>query len=303
ESSWNLIESGAVYSRFKSSYRMDTFSVQQIITVFHQKKQIDLEYIIPDWPGDHNRQLRVLFPLNMEESAQISYDVPMGMVHVGKDELNASPRGWAWGGTYHQRPEEIHPREIQNFMTANGSGFGFTMSTDIVTADWIDPSREAVDYPVLNSVLLSSHKSCHWQGNWYDQKGSHTFKFSITSHQEGWKNGFHFGVENNHPLRTLIRPEKQKGELPSELSFVSTSNPFAVITTMKKAEDDSDVVIRLMEAEGEDKLVQIELSSEVETFSKTDMIEENPEQLDQQGSFLQLQLGKHAVDTYKMQLK
>ncbi len=173
ESCWDLIESGAVYSRFDSDYKMNGFSVQQIITVFHQKKQIDLEYYIPDWSGEHNRQLRVLFPLNMEESAQISYDVPMGMVHVGKDELSMSPRGWAWGGTYRQLPKEIHPREIQNFMTANGNGLGFTLSTDIVTADWMDPSREAADYPVINSVLLSSHKSCHWQGNWYDQKGSH----------------------------------------------------------------------------------------------------------------------------------
>ena len=302
ESNWNLIESGAVYSKFQSSFKMDSFSVQQIITVFHQKKQIDLEYIIPDWPGEHNRQLRVLFPLNMEESAQISYDVPMGMVHVGIDELKMSPRGWAWGGTYRQMPEEIHPREIQNFMTANGNGLGFTMSTDIVTADWIDPSREAVDYPVLNSVLLSSHKSCHGEGNWYDQKGSHSFKFSITSHKEGWKNGFHFGVENNHPLLTIIRPDKQKGDLPPEHSFVSTSDPFAVITTMKKAEDDSDVVIRLMEAEGEDKNIEVEFNKEVQSLSKTDMIEENPEKLDQQGKVLQLELGKHAVDTYKMKL-
>ena len=303
ESSWTLIESGAVYSKFQSDFLMDTFSVQQIITVFHQKKQIDLEYVIPDWPGEHNRQLRVLFPLNMEESAQISYDVPMGMVHVGKDELKVSPRGWAWGGTYRQMPEEIHPREIQNFMTANGNGLGFTMSTDIVTADWIDPSREAVDYPVINSVLLSSHKSCHGLGNWYDQKGSHSFKFSITSHPEGWKNGFHFGLENNHPLRTLVRPEKQKGTLPAENSFVSTSDPFAVITAMKKAEDDSDIVIRLMEAEGEDKLVQIELNSEVETISKTDMIEENPDKLDQQGKVMHIELGRNAVDTYKLKLK
>ena len=33
------------------------------------------------------------------------------------------------------------------------------------------------------------------------------------------------------------------------------------------------------------------------------MIEEEPETLDQQGNVLDLQLGKHAVDTYKMQLK
>jgi alpha-mannosidase len=300
ESSWSLLESGPVFSRFKSTFQMLSFSVQQIITVFHQKKQIDIEYVIPDWPGQQNRQIRVLFPLNMEAGAKISYDVPMGMVHVGKDELKQAPLGWAWGGTYHQRPEEIHPREIQNFMTASGNGFGFTMSTDIVTADWIDPSREAVTYPVINSVLLSSHKSCHWQGNWYDQKGSHSFKFSITSHQEGWKNGFHFGVENNHPLQTIVRLDKQKGKLPPEHSFVSTSDPFALITTMKKAEDDSDVVIRLMEAEGEDKNIQIVLPEEVERIAKTNMIEEDPEKLDLQGKILDLDLGKHAVDTYKM---
>ena len=249
---------------------MKGFSVEQYITVYHQKKQIDLEYKIPDWPGEHNRQIRVMFPLNMEKSAQISYDVPMGMVHVGKDELTMRPGGSAWGGTYLQKSEEIHPREIQNFMTANGKGLGFTMSTNVVTADWVDPSMSSPDYPVINSVLLSTHKSCHGEGNWYHQKGSHTFKFSITSHDEGWKNGFHFGVESNHLLRPIVKANKQKGELPSEKSFVSTSNPFSVITTIKKAEDDKDVVLRIMEAEGINKSIKVNLDQEVEKISKTD---------------------------------
>ncbi len=302
ESSWSLVESGSVYSRFKSEYKMRGFSVEQLITVYHQKKQIDLEYIIPDWAGKHDRQLRVMFPLNMEKNAQISYDVPMGMVHVGKDELSMRPGGSAWGGTYLQKSEEIHPREIQNFMTANGSEFGFTMSTSVVTADWVDPSMSSAHYPVINSVLLSSHKSCHGLGNWYHQTGNHSFKFSISTHNEGWKNGFHFGVAANHPLYTVAKAKKQKGDLPAEKSFVSTSDPFAVITTMKKAEDDTDVVIRLMEAEGLDKSIEVELHEEVQSLSKTDMIEENPEKFDQQGKVLQLELGKHAVDTYKMKL-
>jgi len=83
----------------------------------------------------------------------------------------------------------------------------------------------------------------------------------------------------------------------------SPSDPFAVITTMKKAEDDTDLVFRLMEAEGEDKIIEVELDKEVQGLSKTDMIEENPEILDQQGKVLKIQLGKHAVDTYKMQMK
>ncbi|MDE5417409.1 glycosyl hydrolase-related protein [Labilibaculum sp. DW002] len=300
KSSWELIESGAVYSKFQSAFEMDTFNVEQNITVFHKKKQIDLEYVIPNWPGTQNRQLRVLFPLQMKNDAQISYDVPMGMVHIGKDELTMRPGGFAWGGTYRQKSEEIRPREIQNFITANGNGFGFTMSTNVVTADWVDPSMNSADYPVINSVLLSSHKSCHWQGNWYDQKGSHTFKFSITSHEEGWKNGFHFGIENNHPLLPIVKANKQKGSLPAEKSFVSTSNPFAVITTMKKAEDDNDVVIRVVETEGVDKKVEIKLNNGFINASKTDMIEENPKRLNQKGNVLQIELGKSAVETYKL---
>ncbi|KJF44962.1 glycoside hydrolase family 38 N-terminal domain-containing protein [Draconibacterium sediminis] len=300
ESSWSLVESGVVYSKFQSEYKMTNFSVKQYITVYHQKKQIDLEYDIPDWPGEHNRQIRVMFPLNMEENAQISYDVPMGMVHVGKDELQMRPGGSAWGGTYRQKSEEINPREIQNFMTANGSGFGFTMSTNVVTADYVDPSMNSAPYPVINSVLLSTHKSCHGEGPYYHQKGAHSFKFSIKSHEEGWKNGFQFGIAANHPLHALLKSGKQKGELPAEKSFVSTSNPFAVITTIKKAEDDNDMVIRLLEAEGKTKAVELNLFEAVKETLKTDMIEENPIDMKQAGKEIKLNLKGHSVETYRM---
>jgi alpha-mannosidase len=149
-------------------------------------------------------------------------------------------------------------------------------------------------------VLLSTHKSCHGEGNWYHQKGSHSFKFSITSHEEGWKNGFHFGLAANHPMHTVLKTGKQKGELTAVKSFVSTSNPFAVLTTMKKAEDDNDAVIRLLEAEGTDKSVEVNLIKEMKSVSKTDMIEDWPVNLNQSGKTLKLELGRYAVETYKL---
>ena len=51
--------------------------------------------------------------------SQITYDVPMGVVNVGKDELNMSPLGWSWEGTYRQMPKDINPREIENFISAS----------------------------------------------------------------------------------------------------------------------------------------------------------------------------------------
>ena len=70
--------------------------LRQIITVYHHSKRIDFEYDIPDWPGEHNRQLRVAFPLNMNDS-QITYDVPMGVLNAGKDELSRFTPGLELG--------------------------------------------------------------------------------------------------------------------------------------------------------------------------------------------------------------
>ena len=52
ESSWSLLESGAVYSKFKSEYKMRGFSVEQLITVYHQEKQIDFCYQCNQFPCD-----------------------------------------------------------------------------------------------------------------------------------------------------------------------------------------------------------------------------------------------------------
>lgn len=298
---WECIENGAVFSSFQASYEMRGFTVIQKITVFHHKKQIDFEYEIPDWAGIHNRQLRVAFPLNMNEHARISYDVPMGMVHVGEDEMKGSPGGWAWGGTYRQKPEYIHPREIQNFMSANTDNFGVSISSNIVTADWIDPSRESVDYPVLQAILLSTHKSCHGLGNWYEQKGSHQFKISLNSHQAGWKNGFHFGTESNHPFLTKRKDMKQKGILPSTHSFVQFNSKFTNLTSLKKAENSDDVILRIVEAEGENKMLDAKLSWDIKKLYHTNLIEEEAELIPAEGKSLKIALGKNTLETFKLE--
>ena len=87
--------------------------------------------------------------------------------------------------------------------------------------------------------------------------------------------------------------------MTTEKSFAQTSDSFSIITTLKKAEDDNDVVLRIMEADGIDKKIKISLNNEVDMISRTNMIEDNPKYLNQQGKILELQLGKFAVETYK----
>ncbi|MBK8882093.1 MAG: alpha-mannosidase [Bacteroidales bacterium] len=299
---WTLTRNSPLSATFESVAALKNFSVRQIITVYHHVKQIDFEYEIPDWPGEHNRQLRVAFPLNMNNS-QITYDVPMGIVNAGKDELNRSPLGWSWEGTYRQMPAEINPREIENFVSASDKDLGFTMSTNLAVADWIDPGRESVDYPVLQGIVLSSHKSCHYLGNWYHQTGSHHFMFSVTSHKPGWKNGYQFGVEGNHPLYTLLMEKSQSGTLPEELSFISTSSPFVRITALKKSESANPLIMRMVEMAGVDEKVDLKFYFPLKALFKTNLIEEDAKATGLNGKVLKLDIGKNSVETFRIDLQ
>ncbi len=299
---WRLKDNNAVAAVFESDCLIRNFNVKQIITVYHNSKRIDFEYDIPDWPGEHNRQIRVAFPLKMN-NAQITYDVPMGVLNAGKDELRNSPLGWSWEGTYRQLPEEINPREIENFISASDENSGVTLSTNLAVADWIDPGRESVDYPVLQGIMLSSHKSCHYLGNWYHQTGAHNFRFTLTSHEPGWKNGYQSGVEGNHPLYPVLMEKSQSGTLPEELSFISTSSPFVRITALKKSESGNSLILRMVEMEGVDEQVELKFYFPLKSLFKTNMIEEEPKDTGMKGKVVKIDIGKHAIETFRIDLQ
>lgn len=298
---WKVTEYGPLFTRFEQEQPTQHAVIRQTITFYHTYKKIDFDITLKDFDGEHNRQYRIAFPLNMMEKRTIHYEVPMGVAQVGKDELDKQPGGWAWGGTYVHHPKDSHPREIQNFISASGNGFGFTMSSCVAVADWLDPSREMAVYPVLQGILLSSHKSCHGEGNWYHQKGTHSYKFSITSHPEGWKNGYPFGIASNHPFYVQKKVNKG-GSLAATHSFLQISDPFTALSLIKKADQDGNLIIRLTEMEGKDKEITVTLPFEVKQVIRTNLIEEEQEALNVSGKQLRLKLGHHAIETYKLVL-
>ena len=296
---WELVESGPVYTRFKNVQPTSRATIIQVITFSNVEKKVDFDITLQDFNGAPNRQFRIAFPLNMMDGYKVHYEVPMGVAEVGKDEMKQQPGGWSWGGTYSHHPSDTHPREIMNFISASGKDFGVTMSSGVSVADWIDPAREREKYPVLQGILLSSHKSCHGEGNWYHQTGTHHFNFSITSHEAGWKNGYRFGVENNHPMQ-VIKKENKGGELACIHSFLSISDPFVALSLIKKADNDGNLIIRLTEMEGMDKDVQVTLPIGIKKVIRTNLIEEEQEELPISGKTLTIHLGHHAIETFKL---
>jgi len=296
---WKIVEEGPLFSTYENVQNMKQTDVIQRMRIYHGTKKIDFDVTLVNFDGTHNRQFRIGFPLNMRNYV-INYEVPMGVLQVGRDEMKNAPGGWSWIGTYEQLPKDIYPREIQNFISANGEGFGVTLSSCVAVADWVDPSREKENYPVLQGILLSSHKSCHGEGNWYEQKGQHQYTFSLTSHTEGWQNGYHFGIEANHPLHVVLKPTISKGELPEEMSFISTSDHFVQITTVKKSDNNNDIIMRLVEMGGRDAKVNIEWMQPVKQLIRANMIEEDETSVPEAGKSFVLPVGHHAIETYKL---
>ncbi|GAB3656579.1 alpha-mannosidase [Echinicola sediminis] len=303
ESHWKTVSSGPVFTVFEASYSLNDIEIIQSIKVFNDIKKIDFEYTIPNWDGRHNRQWRFALGIN-EQHANISYESPMGMVTVGEDELPISPGGWSWEGTYRQLGEYVHPREVLDFMTASGDDLGVTLSSTVSVVDWIDPVRDAVSYPVLQGIMLSTHKSCHGMGPFYEQKGKHTFKFSISSHQPGWKNGYQFGKGSQHPFYTLSKNvQDQSGKLPSVMSFMETDSPFTAISTIKKSDYDDDIILRLVNMQEKAKKEGIRLSGKVVKAERTNLVEEYSGKVNISGSSFSVPLQKNAVETYKLKVQ
>ena len=293
-------ESGPLKAVFRLKQPLPNCTIEEKIIIYNDLKRVTCEVAILNWDGTPYREFRLALPVKAP-GAQVAYEVPMGVVEVGKSEIPGTG-GPAYGNLNYDEPcSEIRPREVQNFLSASGPDFGVTMSTSVAVNDYKDPTSNPVSYPVLQAVLLASRRSCHSEGNWYLQEGDHYYRFSIFSHAPGWRNGYRPGIEANTPLFAVVSSQQSgNASLPEEKSFFSVSSPNVLISTIKKAEDDDSVVVRLYDIEGKDTEVQLNCFFPVAESELVNMIEEEGKPLPCQRNSLKLKVNHQAIETLKL---
>jgi len=300
QSQWTFVERGDVRDVLQMQYSFVDCNIIERVIFYKHFRKIDFEIEVNSWAARHNRELRAAFPLNMSDG-KIAYEVPMGILKVGQDEMKGAPGGWTVEGTYSQNAPEIHPREVQNFITAYNKDFGFTISGSVAVWDYTDPTAKPVDYPVLQPLILATRKSCHPEGNWYEQKGDHSYRFSLTSHKPDWKQAYRPGIESNHPLYAAVDIAKNTNAyLPAEKGFFSLSAENTLISTIKKCEDDDSVVVRFYEIEGKDSEIRLGVPFKISAAERTNIIEANSKSVQAAGESLKTKTGKYAIETFKL---
>jgi alpha-mannosidase len=298
---FSAAESGRLKTVYTLSQRLTDCRISEKLIVWNDIKRIDCEVAILGWDGDPYREFRLALPVGAN-GGRVAYEVPLGVVEVGKSEI-AGTGGPAYGNlVYDELCSDIRPREVQNFISAGDDAFGVTLTTSVAVCDFKDPTPSPVPYPILQPILLASRRSCHSEGNWYLQEGDHNYRFSMTSHGPGWRNGYKQGIQPNNPLVAINgMPEADEAaQLPESLSFVSLSASNVLVSTLKKAEDDDNVILRVYEIEGKDAGASLGFFKPVLSAEKVNIIEEEGAALKPGKNGFSLKVGHHAVETFRL---
>ncbi|WP_052670622.1 glycoside hydrolase family 38 N-terminal domain-containing protein [Draconibacterium sediminis] len=296
QTKWEIIANGKVFKTFKFRQPIRNSVAEVEVTFYNQIKKVDFDVAVKNFDGTMYREYRMALPLKMENNT-VSYEVPYGVVEVGKDEMPG-----AAGERYYTPCNELHPRGIENWINASGDGFGVTLASSVVGMDYLDPTGNGLKGTILQPILLASRKSCHWEGNEYHQTGHHHFNFSITSHDEGWKHtGLRFGKESNEPVFAVVAPiQYADASLNESECFLKVDNDNIIVTAMKKAENEEGVAIRFYNLEDNDLKVKFQLFDKFNQAYRTNLIEEVEAELKLKGKDLELNVGKFEIGTVKL---
>lgn len=294
---WTCISSGPVLVRWQTSPLKSTAGGAQVsVTLFHDLKRIDFGVDIAN-AGVLGTEQRLLFPLKMD-SPDFAYGVPFGVVQPGKSEalIITGPSGTG------ARPERLpsYPREVQDWVYATADGVGVTLGSSVGVVAFQDFGTGVTNQPLLAPILLADIRNP--DGKRYDQPGQHSFAFSLTSHAPGFENGFRAGIASQTPLHAVTAAPVPDADFPPSRSFFETSGEAALISAIKKAEDDNDIVVRLFSVARHADKVTLHCPGPVSAARRTDLLERGDETLPAAASEIKMTLGAEAIETVKLRL-
>jgi alpha-mannosidase len=300
--SWTCSEFGPVRKSWEFTQQTKFATIHQKVTLYENLKQIEFNVDILGFSGEHYREYRMAFPLNQTQST-IAYEVPMGVVEVGKDEIKGAAGFSKPDQIYSTECAKVHPREVQDWFNASSNNTSVNITSSVAVFDWIDPTDETNNYTILQPVLLASRRSCHGQGNFYLQPGNHSYTFTFTSGSGTWKNNIQSGKQSNMPLQpVIVKAQNRQGGLTENRSFVQVNKNNVIVSALKKTDNENNYIIRLYEVAGEDTDVTVTLPLSIEKLWKTDMIEENGTEIPSSGNSFTFKIGHNAIETFKIKL-
>ena len=262
--------------------KMKYFTLRERFILNKTSRALEVEADVLNWTGKDSRELRIVFPVNMDKSYAASYDVPFGRVEIGRDEVDFSDLPDNYECQFHPKDygrKYLPFREAINWVdvsTGEYKGHGCLFASDMNVHLFKDETDNPVEYPVIQHVLLSTRKSFGWNPAYYfSQSGNHHYRMALYPHNGNWRYANKKGQSFNNPMTAIAgRCNKIKSSvLPVSQSFLKVQPSNIVVSAMKKAEDGNGLVIRFYETEGKYAKAKINGFKSFDKVMLTDMLE------------------------------
>jgi alpha-mannosidase len=243
-----LVENGPLRAviRVKNHFQNSTFI--RDITMYAGVPRVDVK-MVTEWHEKHIL-LKVAFPVSAH-SDKATYEIPYGSVQRP---------------TTRNTPAEQAQFEVpaQRWADLSGATHGFSLLNDC-----------KYGYDAKGNVLrLSLLRSPEWPDPHADE-GHHEFTYSLYPHGGGWRDALTIrrGYELNYKLIPLPVDQHQ-GALAPEHSFLGVQADNVIVTALKKAEDDSALILRFYEWAGKAGDVTFQVPPEAQSAEETNLMEE-----------------------------
>ena len=245
-----VIEEGPDLAVVRIEHAFRNSTIQQELTVYAGVPRVDVNTRI-DWHEEHVL-LKAAFPVNVHAD-KATFEIPYGTIERPTTRNTPEEQGMfevpalRWGDL---------SNETQGFSLLNNSKYGYDAKDNVIRLSLLrSPQMPAPDNRIAD-------------------QGLHEFTYSLYPHSGGWKSAgtMRQGYELNFPLMASIA-QPHPGLWPARQSLAHIDAGNAILTVMKKAEDDDGLIFRFYEFEGKATDVRLALPRQAVSAVETDLME------------------------------
>ncbi len=181
---------------------------------------------------------------------------------------------------------------------------------EVCAHKWADLSEEGYGVSILNDckygysvegnvMKISLLKAATYPYPEAD-RGLHEFTYSMYPHAGGFKDGgtIEQGYLLNMPLISS-KISKTEGKLSDNYSLISSDKKNVVIETVKKAENDNSVIVRMYEAHNRKSNITVTAGFEFKEVYICDLLENNKIKLNHKDGVVELNIKNYEIVTLK----
>lgn len=237
---------------------------------------------------------------------RITYDLEVHWLETGTDSTNSPmlravfPLALKNQKFYSHVPFDVVERPVDGKINGNDAPLALTHrdaygvkaeqrdGLEVPAQKWVDISDGNIGMALLNKTkyghsyqngeLRITLMRAAGAPDIYPNLGKFNISYALYPHTGDWKNGVWLeGDDFNVPIYAAEPPSlalgKEHSTRPEEDSFISLDAKGVYMTGIKQAEEKEELIIRLVEVEGEKKTINLSLPENVKTVRRLNIIE------------------------------